>query len=65
MSDSIQYLLVNDKPLGLDMLAAYVAQMPTTHLAGRSENPVEALSRVARGTDFSQYLNVAAYGSTV
>ncbi|RZJ87423.1 MAG: hypothetical protein EOO60_12220 [Hymenobacter sp.] len=65
MSDSIQCLLVDDKPLGLDMLAAYVAQMPTTHQAGRSENPVRALSRVAHVADFSQYLNVAAYGSTV
>lgn len=47
MSDPIQCLLVDDKPLALDLLAAYVAQVPALHLAGRSENPVEALSWVA------------------
>jgi two-component system LytT family response regulator len=47
MSEPIQCLLVDDKPLALDILTAYVAQVPALHLAGRSENPVEALSWVA------------------
>jgi len=47
MSDPIQCLLVDDKPLALDILTDYVAQVPALHLAGRSENPVEALSWVA------------------
>ena len=47
MSDPIQCLLVDDKPLALDILTAYVAQVPVLHLAGSSENPVEALSWVA------------------
>jgi len=47
MSDPIQCLLVDDKPLALDILTDYVAQVPALHLAGRSENPVEALNWVA------------------
>ena len=44
MSDPIQCLLVDDKPLALDLLTDYVAQVPALRLAGSSENPVEALS---------------------
>ena len=47
MSDPIRCLLVDDKPLALDILTDYVAQVPALHLTGRSENPVEALSWVA------------------
>jgi len=47
MSDPIKCLLVDDKPLALDILADYVAQVPALHLVGSSENPVEALSWVA------------------
>ena len=43
MSDPIHCLLVDDKPLALDILTDYVAQVPFLHLAGRSENPLEAL----------------------
>jgi two-component system LytT family response regulator len=44
MNDPIQCLLVDDKPLALDLLTDYVAQVPALRLAGSSENPVEALS---------------------
>jgi two-component system LytT family response regulator len=47
MSDPIQCLLVDDKPLALDLLTDYVAQVPALHLAGSSENPVEALNWIA------------------
>lgn len=46
MSDSIQCLIVDDKPLAIDILTDYVAQVPALHLMGSSENPVEALSWV-------------------
>ncbi|MDO7888233.1 LytR/AlgR family response regulator transcription factor [Hymenobacter cheonanensis] len=46
MSEAITCLLVDDKPLALDVLTDYVAQVPALQLAGRSENPVEALSWV-------------------
>ena len=46
MSDSIQCLIVDDKPLAIDILADYVAQVPALQLSGSSENPVEALSWV-------------------
>jgi two-component system LytT family response regulator len=47
MNDPIQCLLVDDKPLALDLLTDYVAQVPALRLAGSSENPVEALSWIA------------------
>jgi len=43
MTDLIQCLVVDDKPLAVDLLADYVAKVPFLHLAGRSENPLEAL----------------------
>ena len=43
MTDPIQCLVVDDKPLAVDLLADYVAKVPFLHLAGRSENPLEAL----------------------
>ncbi|RZL07982.1 MAG: response regulator [Hymenobacter sp.] len=46
MTDPISCLIVDDKPLALDILADYVAQVPALHLAGSSENPVEALNWV-------------------
>ncbi|OWP61919.1 DNA-binding response regulator [Hymenobacter amundsenii] len=46
MTDPIPCLLVDDKPLALDLLTDYVAQVPALQLAGRSENPVEALNWV-------------------
>ncbi|TDN38634.1 response regulator transcription factor [Hymenobacter sp. UV11] len=46
MTNPIQCLLVDDKPLALDILADYVAQVPALHLAGSSQNPVEALNWV-------------------
>lgn len=46
MSAPIQCLIVDDKPLAIDILADYVAQVPALHLTGSSENPVEALSWV-------------------
>jgi two-component system LytT family response regulator len=36
-------LVVDDKPLALDILSDYVANVPFLQLAGRSENPLEAL----------------------
>lgn len=47
MSEAITCLLVDDKPLALDVLTDYVAQVPALQLAGRSENPVEALGWVS------------------
>lgn len=46
MSEPIPCLLVDDKPLALDLLTAYVTQVPALQLVGRSDNPVEALSWV-------------------
>jgi two-component system LytT family response regulator len=46
MSDPIPCLIVDDKPLAIDILADYVAQVPALQLAGSSENPVEALGWV-------------------
>ncbi|WP_242478926.1 LytR/AlgR family response regulator transcription factor [Hymenobacter lapidiphilus] len=37
---------MDDKPLALDLLTDYVAQVPALQLAGRSESPVEALNWV-------------------
>jgi len=44
MSDLIQCLIVDDKPLAIDILMDYVAQVPALQLTGSSENPVEALN---------------------
>ena len=46
MSNPIRCLVVDDKPLALDLLTAYVEQVPALQLAGSSENPVEALGWV-------------------
>jgi two-component system LytT family response regulator len=46
MSDLLHCLVVDDKPLALDLLSDYVAKVPFLHLAGRSENPLEALNWV-------------------
>lgn len=43
MTDLIHCLVVDDKPLALDLLTDYVAKVPFLTLAGRSENPLEAL----------------------
>lgn len=47
MTDPIRCLLVDDKPLALDILTDYVAKVPFLQLAGSSQNPVEALNWVA------------------
>ncbi|NVO85170.1 LytR/AlgR family response regulator transcription factor [Hymenobacter terrestris] len=46
MTDPIHCLLVDDKPLALDILTDYVAKVPFLQLAGSSQNPVEALNWV-------------------
>ncbi|GAA3998695.1 LytTR family DNA-binding domain-containing protein [Hymenobacter fastidiosus] len=46
MTDPIRCLLVDDKPLALDILTDYVAKVPFLQLAGSSQNPVEALNWV-------------------
>jgi two-component system LytT family response regulator len=46
MTDPIQCLIVDDKPLAIDILTDYVAKVPALQLAGSSENPVEALGWV-------------------
>ena len=46
MTEPIHCLIVDDKPLAIDILTDYVAQVPSLHLAGSSENPVEALNWV-------------------
>ncbi|SEU08492.1 LytR/AlgR family response regulator transcription factor [Hymenobacter actinosclerus] len=46
MTDAIHCLLVDDKPLALDILTDYVAKVPFLQLAGSSENPLEALNWV-------------------
>ncbi|RSK47600.1 LytR/AlgR family response regulator transcription factor [Hymenobacter rigui] len=43
MMEPIQCLIVDDKPLAIDILTDYVAKVPSLRLAGSSENPVEAL----------------------
>jgi two-component system LytT family response regulator len=43
MTDLLHCLVVDDKPLALDILTDYVANVPFLQLAGRSENPLEAL----------------------
>lgn len=43
MSGQLHCLVVDDKPLALDILLDYVAKVPALHLAGSSENPLEAL----------------------
>jgi two-component system LytT family response regulator len=43
MTDLLHCLVVDDKPLALDILSDYVANVPFLQLAGRSENPLEAL----------------------
>lgn len=43
MTEPIHCLVVDDKPLAVDLLTDYVAKVPFLHLAGRSENPLEAL----------------------
>jgi two-component system LytT family response regulator len=47
MTDLLHCLVVDDKPLALDILTDYVANVPFLHLAGRSENPLEALNWVS------------------
>lgn len=46
MTDLLHCLVVDDKPLALDLLSDYVAKVPFLCLAGRSENPLEALNWV-------------------
>lgn len=46
MTEPIRCLVVDDKPLALDILTDYVAKVPFLQLAGSSENPVEALGWV-------------------
>jgi two-component system, LytTR family, response regulator len=46
MTGPIHCLIVDDKPLAIDILTDYVAQVPCLQLAGSSENPVEALNWV-------------------
>jgi two-component system LytT family response regulator len=43
MTDLLHCLVVDDKPLALDILSDYIAKVPSLQLAGRSENPLEAL----------------------
>ncbi|SMC00700.1 two component transcriptional regulator, LytTR family [Hymenobacter roseosalivarius DSM 11622] len=46
MMGPIHCLIVDDKPLAIDILTDYVAKVPCLQLAGSSENPVEALNWV-------------------
>lgn len=48
MTEPIQCLVVDDKPLAIDILTDYVAQVPFLHLAGSTENPLEALNWVGQ-----------------
>lgn len=43
MTDPIHCLVVDDKPLAIDILTDYVAKVPFLQLAGSSQNPLEAL----------------------
>jgi DNA-binding LytR/AlgR family response regulator len=52
MSTRLRCLVVDDKPLALDLLTTYVGQVPALQLVGSSDNPVEALGWVeARGAE--------------
>ena len=46
MTDPMHCLVVDDKPLAIDILTDYVAKVPFLHLAGSSTNPLEALNWV-------------------
>lgn len=42
----IQCMIVDDKPLAIDILSDYVRKIPSLHLAASFQNPLEALDRV-------------------
>jgi len=46
MTDPMHCLVIDDKPLAIDILTDYVAKVPFLHLAGSSQNPLEALQWV-------------------
>lgn len=46
MTAPLRCLLVDDKPLALDILTDYVEKVPFLHLTGATTNPIEALQWV-------------------
>lgn len=46
MNRPLRCLLVDDKPLALDLLTDYVSQVPFLHLVGALTNPLDALALV-------------------
>ena len=46
MTPPIRCLVVDDKPLAIDILTDYVSKVPWLHLAGATTNPLDALSWV-------------------
>lgn len=46
MNPSLHCLVVDDKPLAVDILTDYVAKVPFLHLAGATTNPLDALNWV-------------------
>lgn len=46
MTDPMHCLVVDDKPLAIDLLTDYVAKVPFLQLAGSSGNPLQALGWV-------------------
>lgn len=47
MSLPIRCLVVDDKPLAVDILTDYVSKVSFLHLAGATTNPLDALNRVS------------------
>ncbi len=46
-SSPIRCLVVDDKPLALDILIDYVSKVPFLQLTGALDNPIDALQEVA------------------
>ncbi|AUD04341.1 LytR/AlgR family response regulator transcription factor [Spirosoma pollinicola] len=47
MTSPIRCLVVDDKPLALDILTDYIGKVPFLHLVAATTNPLDALMRIA------------------
>ncbi|MCL6220323.1 LytR/AlgR family response regulator transcription factor [Zunongwangia pacifica] len=45
----IKCMVVDDKPLAIDVLTHYIAKIPVLHLTFSTDNPLEALNKVLEG----------------
>jgi len=54
----IRCLIIDDKPLAIDILAAYAAKIPFLELAGSTTNPVNGLSLIRDGNIDLVFLDI-------